>query len=70
MSLDPETDVYSPIRAGNSDGVAIAHDKALLRAEETQHKIPKTTEKPRCTVFAWGMSHKTKEEEIRKFFAQ
>jgi len=68
MSLDPSTDVYFPSRAGNSDGVDVAHDAALIRASQSHHKIAKRTEKPRRTVFVWGMSHKTKEEEIKAFF--
>ena len=67
MSLDPSLDVYSPTRAGNVDGVAVFHDEALRRAEESRHKV-KRREKPGKTVFAWGLSHKTKEEEIEKFF--
>lgn len=70
MSLDPATDVYSPLRVGNSDGVDVAHDVALVRASHSHHKIAKCREKPRRTVFVWGMSHKTKEEEIKEFFAK
>jgi len=67
MSLDPRTDVYSPIRAGNVDGVSVFHDKALIKAELAHHKVSKFG-KARRTLFVWDLSYKTKGEEIQQFF--
>jgi len=75
MSLDPFTDVYFPLCAGNGNGVDVAHDKALLRAERSQHRRGgrgggggDDGGKAKKTVFVWGLSHKIKEEVIKAFF--
>jgi len=67
MSLNSNSDVYSPECAGNSDGAAFFHDKALIRADQSHHKVAKFG-KERRTLFVWDLSHKTKEDEIKRFF--
>jgi len=67
MSQEDSPDVYCPLRAGNSDGAPVFHDKALIKADQSHHKVAKFG-KERRTLFVWDLSYKTKEEEIRNFF--
>lgn len=67
MSSDPQFDSYSPLRVGNLDGAQFFHDKALIKAEESNHKVAKFG-KARRTLFVWDLSHKTKDEQVKMFF--
>ena len=63
---------YDPILSGSIDGVAengLAHDKALVRAENSRYVPNKAVRgRSKCTLFIGRLNFSTNEEEIRRRF--